>query len=72
MKEEKNGTQQNWNSRELNELRHRYTLSERLWTSAARDLFVDVDPRACFLALTDSNSTSCVHGVEGEKIKRKH
>lgn len=36
----------------------RHTLSERLWTSAARDLFVDVDPRTCFFASTDSNSTS--------------
>jgi len=33
------------------------TLSERLWTSAARDLFVDVVPRTCFFA-SDSKSTS--------------
>lgn len=34
------------------------TLSDRLWTSAARDLFVDVDPRTCLFASADSNSTS--------------
>ena len=34
------------------------TLSERLWTSAARDLFADVEPRDCFFASADSNSTS--------------
>jgi len=33
------------------------TLSERLWTSAARDLFVD-DPLIFFLASADSKSTS--------------
>jgi len=32
----------------------KYTLSERLWTSAARDLLVDVEPRPCFLASGDS------------------
>lgn len=37
---------------------HVRTLSERLWTSAARDLFVDVDPQVCFLASADSKSTS--------------
>lgn len=35
-----------------------HTLSERLWTSAARDLFVDVDPQTFFLASADSKSIS--------------
>ena len=34
------------------------TLSERLWTSAARDLLLEVDPRPCFLPSADSKSTS--------------
>ena len=35
-----------------------HTLSERLWTSAARDLFADVDPRCCFFSSRHSKSTS--------------
>jgi len=44
-----------------------YTLSERLWTSAARDLLVDVEPRPCFLASGDSKSTSFCGETNGDK-----
>lgn len=37
---------------------HLLTLSERLWTSAARDLFAGVGPRTCFFTSADSNSAS--------------
>lgn len=44
------------------------TLSERLWTSAARDLFVEVDPCDCFFASRHPNSTSFMWKIT-QKIK---
>lgn len=46
------------------------TLSERLWTSAARDLFVDV-PRSRFFASADSKSTSFTIRERITSISRK-
>lgn len=45
------------------------TLSERLWTSAARDFFVVVEPRTCFFASGDSKSTSFCSETNRDKNK---